>query len=177
MTKFENSWSIIREKVWLENSLSQLEGRWRDRSGSVYKASSLKSRLKTVYYPGRLLPVNGHQLGGVLCQIVRSHELKCLVCDVVWIRSKFVIFESVVCTYVRLKELHYSKFSVPGVIQGVSFVVSLNTTVLSRSKPHPRGHPTTAAVMTGATKVPCLWRFNISDFRKRTMYEYIVIIF
>jgi len=25
MTKFENSWSIIREKVWLEISLSQLE--------------------------------------------------------------------------------------------------------------------------------------------------------
>jgi hypothetical protein len=29
MTKFENSWSIIRKKVWLENSLSQLEGGWR----------------------------------------------------------------------------------------------------------------------------------------------------
>ena len=38
MTKFENSWSIIREKVWLENSLSQLEEGWRGTGGSVYKA-------------------------------------------------------------------------------------------------------------------------------------------
>jgi hypothetical protein len=30
----------IREKVWLENSLSQLEGGCRGRGGSVYKAGS-----------------------------------------------------------------------------------------------------------------------------------------
>jgi len=40
VTKFENSWSIIWEKVWLENSLSQLEGEWRVRGGSVYKAAN-----------------------------------------------------------------------------------------------------------------------------------------
>ena len=40
MTKFENSLSIIQEKVWLENSLSQLEGGRRGRGGSGYIAGS-----------------------------------------------------------------------------------------------------------------------------------------
>ena len=33
-------WLTIWESVWLKNSLSQLEGGWRGRGGSVYKASS-----------------------------------------------------------------------------------------------------------------------------------------
>jgi len=61
--------------------------------------------------------------------------------------------------FVRLNELYYSKFSVSGVTQGVSFIVSLNTTVLSHNKPHPLGYPTTAAVMTGATKGALSVRF------------------
>jgi hypothetical protein len=39
MTKFENSWGIHMREDLAENSLSQLEGRWRGRGRSVYKAS------------------------------------------------------------------------------------------------------------------------------------------
>jgi hypothetical protein len=38
MTKFENSWVIHMREGLAENSLSQLEGRWRSRGRSVYKA-------------------------------------------------------------------------------------------------------------------------------------------
>jgi len=69
-------------------------------------------------------------------------------------------------TLVRLNELYYIKFFVSDVTQGVSFIVLLNTTVLSHSKPHPPGHPTTAAVMTGATKGVLSVTLIISDSRK-----------
>jgi len=36
-TRFENCWGTIREKVWLENSLSHLEGGWQGRGGSEYR--------------------------------------------------------------------------------------------------------------------------------------------
>jgi hypothetical protein len=38
MTKFENSWGIHMREGLAENSLSQLEGSWRGRGRSVYKA-------------------------------------------------------------------------------------------------------------------------------------------
>jgi hypothetical protein len=38
MNKFENSWGIHMREGLAENSLSQLEGRWRCRGRSVYKA-------------------------------------------------------------------------------------------------------------------------------------------
>jgi hypothetical protein len=38
MTKFENSWGIHMRECLAENSLTQLEGRWRGRGRSVYKA-------------------------------------------------------------------------------------------------------------------------------------------
>jgi hypothetical protein len=39
MTKFENSWGIQIKEGLAENSLSQLEGGWRGRGGSDYKAN------------------------------------------------------------------------------------------------------------------------------------------
>jgi len=38
MAKFENSWGIRTGEGWLGNSLSRLEGGWRGRDGSGYKA-------------------------------------------------------------------------------------------------------------------------------------------
>jgi hypothetical protein len=40
MTKFENVGVSIREKVWLENSLSQEEGGLGGKGGSGYRAGS-----------------------------------------------------------------------------------------------------------------------------------------
>jgi hypothetical protein len=40
MTKFKNSWGIHMRGCWLENSLRRLEGRWRVRGGSGYKAGN-----------------------------------------------------------------------------------------------------------------------------------------
>ena len=40
MTKFKNSWGIHMREGLAEDSLSQLDGGWRGRSGWVYKAGS-----------------------------------------------------------------------------------------------------------------------------------------
>jgi len=37
MTRFQNVGVFIREKVWLENSLSEYEGGWQGGGGSKYR--------------------------------------------------------------------------------------------------------------------------------------------